>query len=343
VAQIAAALKGASLYVSGEESASQIKMRFDRLNLQTKNLKYLGETEAGMIAAAIEEIKPALAIVDSIQTIRSDEVPSEAGSVNQIKVSAAKIADAAKSNNIPVIIIGHITKEGRIAGPKTLEHIVDVVLNLEGDKLSQSRILRTPKNRFGSTDEVGIFKMTETGLREVKNPSELFLEGRSAKSGSVITCVMEGTRPILVEVQALLERTNFRFPQRRASGFDINRLQIIATTLAKRAGLYLFKYDIHLNIVGGLKIKEPSADLAVALAVASAYFNKIVDPKIVAFGEVGLGGEIRPAGNLEKQIKETEKMGFKYAITNPGNDFKQKGSVEILSAKNINEAIEIIR
>ncbi len=336
------------LYISGEESASQLKMRFDRLNLATKNLKYLGETEAGMIAAAIEEIKPALTIIDSIQTIRSDEVLSEAGSVNQIKVSTAKIADAAKSNNVPAIIIGHITKEGRIAGPKTLEHIVDVVLNLEGDRVSQSRILRTPKNRFGSTDEVGIFKMTETGLAEVQNPSELFLEGRSAKSGSIITCVMEGTRPILVEVQALLERSSFRFPQRRASGFDINRLQIIATTLAKRAGLYLFKYNIHLNIVGGLKIKEPSTDLAVALAITSAYFNRAIDPKIVAFGEIGLGGEIRPAANLEKRLKEAEKMGFKYIITNPGGEKSassvlKKSTGEILSAKNINEAIEIIK
>jgi len=331
------------LYISGEESASQLKLRFDRLNLNTKNLRYLDETEAGMIAAAIEETTPGLVIIDSIQTIHSDEVDSEAGSANQIKISAAKIADAAKSRNIPVIIIGHITKDGKIAGPKTLEHLVDTVLNLEGDRHSASRILRTPKNRFGSTDEIGVFQMKDTGLVEVKNPSELFLEGRSSKPGSIITCVMEGTRPILVEVQALLSRSDFRFPQRRAAGFDLNRLQIIATTLAKRGGLYLFKYDLHLNIVGGLKIKEPFADLAVALAIASAYLNRTVDQKIVAFGEIGLGGEIRPVADFEKRVKEAEKMGFKYIIANPGNDFKNKGKIEIITAKNINEAMEIIK
>lgn len=343
VAQVAAAFPKISLYVSGEESASQLKLRFDRLSLNTKNLRYLGETEAGMIAAAIEEAAPGLVVVDSIQTIRSDEIDSEAGTANQIKVSAAKIADAAKSKNIPVVIIGHITKEGKIAGPKTLEHLVDVVLNLEGDGHSASRILRTPKNRFGSTDEIGIFQMKESGLAEVKNPSELFLEGRSTKPGSIITCVMEGTRPILAEVQALLSRSDFRFPQRRAAGFDLNRLQMIATMLAKRGGLYLFKYDIHLNIAGGLKIKEPFADLAVALAIASAYLNKTIDQKMAAFGEIGLGGEIRPVANLEKRLKEAEKMGFKYVIANPGTDFKNKGKIEILPAKNINEAIDIIK
>jgi DNA repair protein RadA/Sms len=343
VAQVAAAFPKISLYISGEESASQLKLRFDRLNLNTKNLRYLGETEAGMIAAAIEEAAPGLVIVDSIQTIRSDEVDSEAGTANQIKISAAKIADAAKSRNIPVVIIGHITKEGKIAGPKTLEHLVDVVLNLEGDGHSASRILRTPKNRFGSTDEIGIFQMKESGLAEVKNPSELFLEGRSTKPGSIITCVIEGTRPILVEVQALLSRSDFRFPQRRAAGFDLNRLQMIATTLAKRGGLYLFKYDIHLNIAGGLKIKEPFADLAVALAIASAYLNRTIDQKMAAFGEIGLGGEIRPVANLEKRLKEAEKMGFKYVIANPGTDFENKGKIEILPAKNINEAIDIIK
>ncbi len=343
VAQIAAVFPKTTLYISGEESASQLKLRFDRLNLKTKNLKYLGETEAGMIAAAIDELKPGLVIVDSIQTIRADEVDSEPGTTNQIKISTAKIADAAKGQNIPIIIIGHVTKEGKVAGPKTLEHIVDVVLNLEGDRSGVCRILRAPKNRFGSTDEVGIFEMTETGLKEVKNPSALFLEGRSAKSGSVITCVVEGTRPILVEVQALLSRTNFRFPQRRASGFDLNRLQMIATTLAKRAGLYLFKYDIHLNIVGGLKIKEPVADLAVALAIASAYFNKPVDQKIIALGEIGLGGEVRPVGNLEKRTKEAEKMGFKYVISNAASGSQIKNKIEILNVKNVNEAMEIIK
>lgn len=303
------------LYVSGEESASQLKLRFDRLNLDTKNLKYLGETDADMVAAAIDELSPALAIVDSIQTIHCDQVPSEAGSINQIKVSLAKIADVAKSKNIPTIIIGHITKEGRIAGPKTLEHMVDAVIHLEGDKHSNCRILRSPKNRFGGADEIGIFEMKQTGLEEVKNPSELFLENHSNKPGSVVTCVVEGSRPILVEVQALTSRTNFGYPQRRASGFDLNRLQVIIAVLHKRAGLYLQNTDVHLNIVGGLKIKEPGADLAVALAIASAYKNKPIDSKLAAFGEIGLGGEIRGVAHLEKRLKEAEKLGFKNILT----------------------------
>ena len=343
VAQAASTFPQTTLYISGEESASQLKLRFDRLKLKTKNLKYLGETEAGMICAAIEEIKPALVIIDSIQTIHSDEIDSEPGTINQIKISTAKIADTAKEQNIPVIIIGHITKEGRIAGPKILEHIVDVVLNLEGERSGICRILRALKNRFGSTDEVGIFEMTEIGLKDVKNPSALFLEGRSNKPGSIVTCVLEGKRPILVEIQALLSRTNFRYPQRRSSGFDLNRLQIITTTLAKRVGLYLFKYDIHLNVVGGLKIKEPSADLAVGLAIASSYFNKSIAPDIVAFGEIGLGGEVRPVGDLEKRLKEVEKMGFKYVICNHISSLLKKSIVNILKIKDVNEAVEIIK
>jgi len=329
VAQLAGALNKEVLYVSGEESASQLKLRFDRLELNVGNLKYLGETDADMVAAAIDELSPALAIVDSIQTIHCDQVPSEAGSVNQIKVSLAKIADVAKSKDIPTIIIGHITKEGRIAGPKTLEHMVDVVIHLEGDKHSNCRILRSPKNRFGGADEIGIFDMKEKGLQEVKNPSELFLANRSSKPGSVVTCVVEGSRPILVEVQALTNRTNFGYPVRRVSGFDLSRLQVIIAVLHKRAGLYLQNTDVHLNIVGGLKIKEPGADLAVALAIASAHKNKPVDSQLVACGEIGLGGEIRSVVHIEKRLKEAEKLGFKNVLT----------SKEI---KNISEAMEFL-
>jgi DNA repair protein RadA/Sms len=352
VAQLAAALlvgseapykSGASLppnvlYVSGEESASQLKLRFDRMNLDVKNLKYLGDTEAGMVAAAIDELSPALAIIDSIQTIHCDEVPSEAGSMNQVKISLAKITDAAKSKNIPAIIIGHITKDGHIAGPKTLEHMVDAVLHLEGDKNGVCRILRSPKNRFGGTDEIGIFEMKEKGLAEVKNPSELFLGTRELKPGTATTCIIEGSRPILVEVQALTSRSNFGYPQRRASGFDLNRLQVIVAVLAKRAGIYLNNVDIHLNVAGGLKIKEPAADLAVALAIISAYKNKPINPNLLICGELGLAGEIRIVPHLEKRLKEAEKMGFNQMIA-------PKSSIEsplLYHIQNLNEAIEFI-
>ncbi len=326
------------LYVSGEESASQLKLRFDRMNLDVKNLKYLGDTEAGMVAAAIDELSPALAIVDSIQTIHCDEVPSEAGSMNQIKVSLAKITDSAKSKNIPTIIIGHITKDGHIAGPKTLEHMVDAVLHFEGDKNGVCRILRSPKNRFGGTDEIGIFEMKENGLCEVKNPSELFMGTREPKPGTATTCIIEGSRPILVEVQALTSRSNFGYPQRRASGFDLNRLQVIVAVLAKRAGIYLNNVDIHLNVAGGLKIKEPAADLAVALAIISAYKNKSINPNLLICGELGLAGEIRIISHLEKRLKEAEKMGFSQVLA-------PKSSIDsplLYHIQNLNEAVEFI-
>lgn len=309
---------GKTLYISGEESAEQIKMRLDRLKLKAANLQFLPETNIEIINATIAGLKPILAIVDSIQTMSSDAVASEAGSVSQTKACTAKLMETAKQNNIPVLIIGHVTKEGKVAGPRTLEHLVDAVLYLEGDKHHGFRILRSVKNRFGSTDEVGIFDMQEGGLVEVKNPSEAFLKNRMKQSpGSVVTCVMEGTRPILVEVQALVSRTSFGYPQRRAVGFDINRLQQLIAVLIKRCGLQLQTFDIHFNVVGGLQIKEPAADLAVATAIVSALKNKSL-PNVAVFGEVGLAGEVRPVTKTEQRAKEAKKMGFQKVISPPG-------------------------
>ncbi len=308
----------AVLYVSGEESAEQIKLRFDRLGLQPQGLEFLGETNAETIAATIEELKPALAIVDSLQTVSSVEVSGAPGNPNQLKVSCAKLMAAAKNSRVPVILIGHVTKEGGLSGPKTLEHLVDVVLYLEGDKFHQFRILRSIKNRFGSTDEVGVFEMTQGGLKEVKNPSAAFLSGRGEPvAGSVITCLAQGSRPMLVEIQALVSRTNFGYPQRRASGFDLNRLQVLIAVLAKRTGLPLDTHDIFLNVVGGLRADEPAADLAVVLAIASALKNKPLPQNLAAFGEVGLGGEVRAVVQTEKRLQEIKKLGLEIAVVPP--------------------------
>lgn len=343
VAQMAAVAKnGNTLYVSGEESAEQIKMRLDRLSLKTDALQFLGETNIDLICRTIEKLKPAMAIIDSIQTMATTGLPSEAGSVNQVRACTVKLLEVAKKNNIPIFIIGHVTKEGQVAGPKTLEHLVDTVLYLEGDRFHAYRLLRTVKNRFGGTDEVGIFEMQSGGLQEVKNPSAIFLEERDEEiAGSATTCVIEGSRPLLVEIQSLVSRTYFGYPQRRSSGFDLNRLQLLLAVLGKRAGINLGTHDVHLNVAGGYKIQEPACDLAVVLAVASAFKNKPLPREMLAFGEVGLGGEVRAAGQIEKRINEAEKMGFKEILT---PNFKQpvKGQIKITKIKNIAEAIRYL-
>lgn len=341
VAQLAASV-GSALYVSGEESAEQIKMRLDRLALKINSLQFLGETNIDIICKTIEKIKPALAIVDSIQTMASGELPSEAGSVNQVRACTVKLLETAKKNNIPIFVIGHVTKEGQVAGPKTLEHLVDTVLYLEGDRFHAYRLLRTVKNRFGSTDEVGIFEMQSGGLVEVKNPSAIFLEERTEDiAGSVTTSVVEGSRPLLVEIQSLVSRSYFGYPQRRSAGFDLNRLQLLLAVLGKRANINLGAHDVHLNVAGGYKISEPDCDLAVVLAVASAFKNKSLPRDIIIFGEVGLGGEVRAATNSEKRINEAEKMGFKEVLA---PNFKQpiKGTIKITKIKNIAEAIKYL-
>ena len=345
-----------ALYVSGEESAEQIKMRMDRLGIESKGLKFLGETDIETICATINKEKPRLAIVDSIQTMYFSGVPSESGSLNQVRACTVKLLEVAKKNHIPIFITGHVTKEGLVAGPKTLEHLVDTVLYLEGDQHHFFRLLRSVKNRFGSTNEVGVFEMREKGLIEVKNPSEVFLQERDQReAGSVITAVMEGSRAFLVEVQALVSRTSFGYPQRKASGFDYNRLSLLIAVLTQRCKLPLGNQDVHLNLAGGIKIAEPAIDLAVCLAIASAFKNKPLDPKLVAFGEIGLGGEIRRVGQIEKRLTEAEKLGFDKVImpetkhTTPwppllrGNDSQQTGDskLKIMKVKSLAEACQI--
>jgi DNA repair protein RadA/Sms len=337
VLQICHHLKTPTLYVSGEESASQIKMRIDRLNLDFSNLKFLGENNIEKIVSFIIEENPGLVIIDSIQTLYSQELPSEAGSINQVRICTVKLLEIAKKYNIPIIIIGHVTKDGLVAGPKSLEHLVDAVLYLEETATDNFRLLRSAKNRFGSTQEIGIFDMTSAGLIEVKNPSELFLpQNQEPNSGSTITCVMEGSRPFLLEIQALVTKTLFGYPQRRTSGFDFNRLQMLIAVLVKRAQVPLLNQDVHLNITGGLKINETGADLAVCLAIISSFKDKVIPADTILIGEVGLGGEIRPVYQMEKRIDESQKLKFKNIIC-PIFKTDKRG---LLMVKNIEEAIK---
>jgi DNA repair protein RadA/Sms len=304
------------LYVSGEESVEQIKMRFDRLGLKSKSLKLLAETDLGSIQSVIDKEKPDLVVVDSIQTIYSSDFPSTPGSIVQVRECAMRLQNIAKSSQTSVILVGHVTKDGSVAGPKILEHLVDVVLYLEGDNLQNTRILRGVKNRFGATDEIGIFEMNESGLSGIENPSKLFLEGMLKKvPGSVVTAAVEGTRALLVEVQALTTKSNFGFPQRRSTGFDLNRLQLIIAVLQKRTGIDLSDQDVFVNIAGGFKIKETAIDLAVAIAIASSVKGMPVNPKACIFGELGLSGEIRSVVFAKKRIAESDRMGYSYQIT----------------------------
>ncbi len=338
--QLANAIKN-TIYISGEESIEQIKMRAERLSIKNNDLMLANETHVEKIIATIKEKKPTLAVIDSAQAVYSAESDGEAGGLSQIRVCATKIMEVAKTTGTAVVLVGHVTKDGEVAGPKTLEHLVDTVLYLEGDRHHFYRILRTVKNRFGSTDEVGVFNMAQNGLEEVKNPSASFLSDRQENlSGNVITCLMEGTRPILVEIQALVTKTSFGFPVRKASGFEINRLHVLIAVLQKRAGLNLESYDIHLNVVGGLTADEPAADLAVELAIASAFKDKPLDFRLAAFGEVGLNGEIRPIPYAEKRVKECEQLGMKAVITNLGAKNKITSKIKILEIKNIKEIVK---
>jgi DNA repair protein RadA/Sms len=302
------------LYVSGEESASQIKLRADRLKANSANLDLLTETGVETIDATIAQGEYELVIIDSIQTMAVDNLTGAPGTVGQITQSAQMLQRVAKQKHVAMVIIGHVTKEGNIAGPKILEHLVDVVLYLEGDRYGTFKALRGIKNRFGSTSEVGIFEMQESGLQPVPNPSEALLAERQVAPGSVVLATIEGTRPILVEVQALVSKTVFGYPKRTAAGFDLNRLNLLVAVLQKRAGLNLQDQDIYVNIVGGLKIAEPAADLAIILAIASSYKNVPVAHNLIAFGEVGLSGEIRSVSNGSGRLAEAKKLGFRYAI-----------------------------
>ena len=306
------------LYVSGEESAQQIKLRAQRLDLNPERLFLLSETDLEAVLAHIEALQPGMVIIDSIQTVSLPELASAAGSVSQVRECTARLARLAKMRNIPMFLVGHVTKEGAIAGPRVLEHMVDVVLYLEGDRFHQYRLLRGVKNRFGSTNEVGVFEMGNEGMQEVSNPSAAFLaERNSDSSGTSIAVTLEGTRPILVEVQALTSSTAFGLPRRTANGIDLNRLLLLTAVLTKRVGMALSNEDIYINIVGGLKISEPAVDLAVAVAIASSYREIHVNPEVVLVGEVGLSGELRSASQLERRLLEASKLGFKRAVYPP--------------------------
>ncbi|MBN2087645.1 DNA repair protein RadA [Candidatus Peregrinibacteria bacterium] len=303
------------LYFSGEESIQQITSRARRLNLQNPiSIANINNLES--ILTTIESEKPGFVVVDSVQVMASDEIPGQAGSVSQVRYVTEMLMQTAKSKKIPILLIGHVTKEGQLAGPQVLTHLVDTVLYLEGDNHHQFRLLRTTKNRFGAIDEVGVFSMEEKGLTEVKNPSALFLDGRAENPiGSVIVPILEGTRTFLVEVQALTSYTQFGYPKRTSSGFDTRRLDIIIAVLTRYAGIKLDSSDVYVNVVGGLKLSEPAADLAIAMAIASSKLQKPLPPEMVIMGEVGLSGEVRNVSQMKQRLKETEKLGFKHVLS----------------------------
>jgi DNA repair protein RadA/Sms len=306
------------LYASGEESLPQVKLRLERLNCKLDRLLFSNDTDIEKIIAAVEKANPKLVIIDSIQTVHTTLVAGEAGSINQIRAVAVRCLEIAKRRNIAFIVIGHITKDGSVAGPKSLEHLVDTVLYLEQETARGYQLLRASKNRFGSTNELGIFEMTGKGFMPIKNPSAIFLESEGqAASGSVISCVIEGSRPFLVEIQALVTKTVFGYPQRKASGFDLNRLQVLAAVINKRTKINLTAQDIILNVVGGLEIDDTGIDAAVAAAIISSYFDKPIKKSLIILGEVGLGAEIRNVSQLSLRSKEAAKLGFK-TVLGPG-------------------------
>lgn len=331
------------LYVSGEESASQIKLRAGRLGINTKNLLVLCETDAEYIAEIIRSDKPDVVIIDSIQTMSITDIQSTTGSVTQVRECTNLFMRTAKSLSIPIFVVGHVNKDGNIAGPKVLEHIVDTVLYFEGDKNMSYRILRAVKNRFGSTNEIGVFTMTDTGLQEVPNPSEMLLEGRPKNtSGTCVMCVMEGSRPILAEVQALVTATGFGNPRRMTNGYDFNRMSMLIAVLEKRAGYYFANTDCYLNIIGGLKIDEPASDLSVVLALVSSLKDMILKDDVIAFGEIGLAGEIRGVSNASQRVNEAVRLGFRKIII-PYQNYKTLPAeitreAEIVGVKTIRDA-----
>lgn len=334
---------GEVLYVSGEESGEQIKIRADRLGITNDDIMFLGETDVNAIESKIDSMNPKLVIIDSIQTMYSEDISSAPGSVSQVREITARIMKMCKSKGITTIIIGHVTKDGNIAGPRVLEHMVDTVLYLEGERYFSYRILRGVKNRFGSTNEIGMFEMRNEGLVEISNPSSVLLTERNENTpGSVIVASLEGTRPILVEVQALTSQTVFGLPRRTANGVDYNRVTLLIAVLEKIGGVNLGNQDVYLNIVGGMKVNEPAIDLGVILASASSYKSKPISQDVVAIGEVGLTGEVRSVNMIEKRIKEVEKMGFKKCIIPESNKkvLKEKFKLDIIGVSNIRDAMK---
>ena len=331
------------LYVSGEESERQLKLRAQRLQVNAASLYILSETRFSDMLEAVQQLQPDILIVDSIQTMYCEENESSPGSVSQVKDATMHLMNLSKSQGITVFVVGHINKDGNIAGPKVLEHMVDCVMYFEGDPNTSYRLLRAAKNRFGSTNEIGVFEMRDTGLTEVPNPSQMLLEGRpEGASGTCVACVMEGTRPVLAEVQALVSKTSFNVPRRTADGFDFNRAALLLAVTEKRAGMKLSQFDAYINVIGGLRLDEPGADLPVVLAVASSYRDSAIADDLVAIGEVGLTGEIRAVSNMNQRLQEVNRLGFKKVIIPKYGSEKLEipGNLTVYRVRNIREAIE---
>ena len=331
------------LYISGEESKVQIKMRADRIGSFSQNMTLLCETSLNTIAEVIRKSKPEMVVIDSIQTMYKEEVSSAPGSVSQVRESTGILMQLAKGLGVSVFIVGHVTKEGTVAGPRVLEHMVDTVLYFEGDRHASYRILRGVKNRFGSTNEIGVFEMREQGLMEVQNPSEYMLSGRPENaSGCVVACTMEGTRPLLIEIQALVCHSNFGIPRRQATGTDFNRVNLLMAVLEKRLGVQLSGCDAYVNITGGMKILEPAIDLGIVLAVLSSFRNKALSHRLAAFGEVGLSGEVRGVSMAKQRVAEAEKLGFDTCIVPYvcAEECKKGSKIKVIGVRNVQEAME---
>lgn len=334
---------GPVLYLSGEESVYQVKMRAERLGMADKEVYLLSETNLDIAIEHMNTLRPKAAIIDSIQTVYLSDLTSSAGSVSQVRECAARLMQLAKGENLPIFLVGHVTKEGAIAGPRVLEHIVDTVLYLEGDRFNTFRLLRAQKNRFGSTNEVGVFEMVEGGMVEVPNPSEAFLsEHQAGATGSSVAVTMEGTRPLLVEIQSLVTQSAFSQPRRTANGIDLNRLHLLLAVLGKRIGLQLHTQDVFVNVVGGLKINEPAADLAIAAAIASSYREKSIPRNVALIGEIGLGGELRAVSQLDKRLNEAAKLGFTRCIVpRSGRRPVQVEGIEAVPVRTVVEALHV--
>ena len=333
------------LYISGEESLRQIKLRANRIGQFTDKMQLLCETNLEVIREVIERRKPDVVVIDSIQTMFHEDVSSAPGSVSQVRESTNVFMQLAKGLCIPIFIVGHVTKEGTVAGPRVLEHMVDTVLYFEGDRYASYRILRGVKNRFGSTNEIGVFEMQQSGLSEVENPSEYMLNGRPENaSGSVVVCLLEGTRPIMVEIQALVCDSNFGMARRTAAGTDYNRVNLLMAVLEKRAGIHMSGSDAYVNVAGGIKVSEPALDLGIVMALVSSFKNRAIDEKTVIFGEVGLAGEVRAVSQAQQRVNEAVKLGFKTCIL-PGvclKNIKKNDKIEIIGVNNVQEAIKLI-
>lgn len=336
--------EGVVLYISGEESSSQIKMRADRIGIDLSCAYVLAENDLDVITTKVNSLKPNIIILDSIQTVFSPEITSAAGSVSQVREATTILTRIAKQNNAAIFIIGHVTKEGTIAGPRVLEHLVDTVLYFEGDRYDSYRILRAVKNRFGSTNEIGIFEMKDKGFEEVKNPSGLFLNREGEETGCCVACILEGTRPMLIEIQALVSDSSFGNPRRMATGIDYNRMIMLTAVLEKKCGMIFANQDMYMNVIGGLKIIEPSADLSIICAICSSFKDKKIDNNIIIIGEVSLTGEVRGISNIDKRINEAEKLGFKKAII-PFSNFKslkKYDTIDIIPVKTVSDALKEI-